>query len=505
MTISSNRSTSYHLKNSRKQVLLLVAGLLFQSLVALFYYSNLDSAILRLMPDDTFYYLKIAKNIGDGLGSVFSIGEPTNGYHPLWMSALVMLQLLVRPSSEHFILLVLMMAVVLNVLAATVFGRLLKAYGFNEKRQLLGIAAWLFLPWTIHLTLTGLETPLFFLCLFTFLLIIHQILTSDQRWSKWIIVRLGFTAGLLMLARTDAILFVAFAWLWILFRKGKAMLPPLILVGMLSALVLASWLGWNLLTFGTITQSSSTAISALHRYYLPPIVSIGYWRNVAISFLSLTYWAFVTPFIRHVGQDLPYFKPWAVSLLVMGFVVSAASYRRTIKRDLRLPVALVVPVIGLMTYYFVARAFIQVWHLSSLYILLIILAMNLIPKLVVERIPVVVLVLLLGAGTIYTLQNGYYYPQQVLVGSIASLKDSSTGPSGRVLCTTDAGYRGYFTLDEVVNIDGVVNNRASKYIMEGRLSDYLALKQCDVVQMDKKRLEFYDRNLLSDPRELVAP
>ena len=41
-------------------------------------------AFERHVPDDTYYYLQVAWNVAAGAGSCFSVGEPTNGYHPLW-------------------------------------------------------------------------------------------------------------------------------------------------------------------------------------------------------------------------------------------------------------------------------------------------------------------------------------------------------------------------------------------------------------------------------------
>ncbi len=46
---------------------------------------------LFLLWDDSFYYLEIARNIAAGRGSTFDGLQPTNGYHPLWMSVCVKL------------------------------------------------------------------------------------------------------------------------------------------------------------------------------------------------------------------------------------------------------------------------------------------------------------------------------------------------------------------------------------------------------------------------------
>lgn len=44
---------------------------------------------VTLTVDDSFYYLQTARNVAEGYGSTFDRVQPTNGYHPLWLLALV--------------------------------------------------------------------------------------------------------------------------------------------------------------------------------------------------------------------------------------------------------------------------------------------------------------------------------------------------------------------------------------------------------------------------------
>ena len=44
---------------------------------------------VALTVDDSFYYLQTARNVAEGYGSTFDRVQPTNGYHPLWLLALV--------------------------------------------------------------------------------------------------------------------------------------------------------------------------------------------------------------------------------------------------------------------------------------------------------------------------------------------------------------------------------------------------------------------------------
>ena len=43
----------------------------------------------HILPDDAFYYFTIARNIAEGNGITFDGVVQTNGFHPLWMGAIV--------------------------------------------------------------------------------------------------------------------------------------------------------------------------------------------------------------------------------------------------------------------------------------------------------------------------------------------------------------------------------------------------------------------------------
>jgi len=41
--------------------------------------------VVRIVPDDAFYYFQTARHIVAGNGSTFDGTYPANGYHPVWM------------------------------------------------------------------------------------------------------------------------------------------------------------------------------------------------------------------------------------------------------------------------------------------------------------------------------------------------------------------------------------------------------------------------------------
>src|SRR3954470_17177805 len=224
---------------------LLAAGLVCQCASILYFHLNFDTAILHLVPDDAFYYLRIAQNISAGEGSVFSIGEPTNGYHPLWMAMLVLIHLATHPSPEQFVIYALLAAAVLNTGAAHAFARLLRTFGFSDAATAFAVVAYLFSPWLVNVTLTALETPLLLWLLFWFLRAAYELGSPDVPVTGRRVWSFGATAGFLMLARTDAIFFTAPAFLWLLWRRGRSVAGAVCLAGALASLVVLPWLMWS--------------------------------------------------------------------------------------------------------------------------------------------------------------------------------------------------------------------------------------------------------------------
>ncbi|MDQ3248376.1 MAG: hypothetical protein M3Q45_04120 [Chloroflexota bacterium] len=475
------------------------AGFGFQSAIVGYFYLHLDAAILRLMPDDAFYYLKIAENISRGLGSVFSPNELTNGYHPLWMLILVATHWLLHPTPAQFILAILMIAVGLNVLAAWLLVQWLDTLGFSRLQCDLGAVGYLFLPWFVCLTLTGLETPLYYACLFAFFLTVQRLRQADS-FKRQQSLSLGVTAGLVMLARTDAVLFTLLAFGLLLFRK-KAALKLILSAGVGATTLLLPWLVWSWVNFGTIEQSSSVAIASLHHSYVPSLWSSAYWNFALQNFLSVLYWAVCAPLLTHTAYTikLPGWPLWLTSGVALLTVL--VGYRSLVMRDLKVPVLLWLPALVLLFFYCAIRLFVQVWHLAPLFILLLVVLINFSPRHPIKPWTLTAGMLLLCAITVYSLQNAYFRPQewhQRVDYFQTYWPDGATQPL--TVCITDSGIPAYFSKHTVVNLDGVVNNRVLQFIRAGRFSDYVVLKQCDRVIMDAQRLTFYDRNMPAGAR-----
>lgn len=150
-------------------------------------------AHLALTVDDSFYYLRISEHIAAGRGPTFDGVERTNGFQPLWMGVLSVLALLpVGPETAMRVS--LSAGLVLVRAASALLSRI-------EPRVDLAAAVLMASFWFTKVLINGMESSL------VALLIAACLLAPEKARAGW-----GAVAGLLVLARLDAVFFVA-PWL----------------------------------------------------------------------------------------------------------------------------------------------------------------------------------------------------------------------------------------------------------------------------------------------------
>jgi hypothetical protein len=474
--------------------MLLAAGVIFQLSVVFLFYSQLYPNIMRLMPDDAFYYLKIAGNIGNGMGSVFSAGEPTNGYHPLWMGLLVALHRIVRPGTEPFILLVLLLSVILNSVTALLLRRFLGRLGFSEEQRTLGMGLYLLMPWLVLLNLSGLETPLFFLCLLLFFIGLQRLIdAAGEKTRNYVLF--GLSAGLLFLSRTDSAIIILTGSALLLWRKKSLRaLPGMLAAGTAALIVSLPWLLWCAQRFGSPVQSSGFALSYLRWHSMPPVDSPGFWLlNGGRLFHKLSI-LFLSPFVHHAEEFDTILPVWCDAVMLAA-VAAAVFLMMKNRKTVILPAFIWLPAVLTLVFYTFVRIASAVWHMSAFALILLFVILNLVGWARDRRRIAALLLLACLALNLYTLGNGYYYPQQV-DDPIEWARRLDGGPDGTLrIGSTDAGYLGYFSRRHlIINLDGVVNQSAFEHIRAGTLGGYIDELHLDQVNISPEALEFYCRN-----------
>lgn len=228
--------------------------------LAAFLLVDREAAILGLLSDDAFYYLKIAHSIAVGQGSSFDGIAPTNGYHPLWMLCMVALQHLTGGG-------LLPPLVASMLLSAAVCGATLLVLHLAVERWAapghgaLAVALCL-TPLLFGAMTNGLETGILLLAIALFVwcsLRFELLAPSASARARF---GLGLLLGLVFLCRLDSAFLVLGAGVLLLASGLAARLPLALLVPRLAALVAGVLLlalpffAWNKLEFGRLSPIS---------------------------------------------------------------------------------------------------------------------------------------------------------------------------------------------------------------------------------------------------------
>jgi len=253
--------------------------------------------VQKTLPDDAFYYFAIARNIWTGTGISVDGVTPTNGFHPLWALALLF-PFGVAHSGDLPVHLSLSLAALFDVGAAWLAYLAARRASGSAPAGVLAAGLYAFNPLAAMESLNGLETALGVLCFAAVALFyLTRIVEPDRVLiGDWAVF--GLVIGVMLLARTDSVLFAVVLGLHALWQRRHALwrtLAGLTLAAVMAALLLAPWLAWNLVTFGTIVQSSAIAAPSVFRRALfeplahgIPFAQVwwnGFWPVIYLSLL----------------------------------------------------------------------------------------------------------------------------------------------------------------------------------------------------------------------------
>lgn len=245
------------IRNNWPALVVLVAGFALSLGLALLPF---EFALTNLLSDDSFYYFDIARTIVQGFGSSADGVNPTNGYHPLWLLAILPLFQLFTTGSAYDIApiqAILVLSAFINLGIGIVIYRIIGRYTESAWVKSAAIGFWFFNPFVLYQMLNGLETALSILC--TALLFLAGIRYAEAPSNRRL-VEVGIIGGLMMLARLDTVFYFIGFLTYLVYRNGvRASIRPVLISGIAASLVVAPWLLWNAMNFGTIMTSSSVA------------------------------------------------------------------------------------------------------------------------------------------------------------------------------------------------------------------------------------------------------
>ncbi len=207
--------------------------------------------------DDAYYYFVTARNVAHGQGFTFDGIARTNGFHPLWMFVLVPIFALPGLYAPLRVLVVVLVA--LNVGTALLLFRLVRRH-LSPGLAFVTALAFSLLP-AIHNVTTrgGTEAGL---NAFFIVLLLYCLSRTDAKKPRQVL-RLSLVAALAFLARLDNVFLAYLVGGWLVWRETRDSRADLRssfrVAGVYYApltLVLAAYMLWNLIGFGTPTPVS---------------------------------------------------------------------------------------------------------------------------------------------------------------------------------------------------------------------------------------------------------
>lgn len=424
-------------------IIVTIGGILFACFCA-------PSTLGILGSDDSFYYYLTARNFVLGNGVSFDGINPTNGFHPLWMLALIPLYAITGGDHDVSLRLVYILLLLLFSGSIALTFRLLKA-GAGKIPALLTLLLFVN-PVVFNLFFNGLESALLiFLLLFLLNIAKSRDLVSPVMGSGNQALA-GVLFGLLFLSRLDcafhlmALGLVALVVYRLPLWNPKA-LPSLIrsygLLLLVFALVVAPYFVWNLTANGHLSPLSGALKSSF------PHPEPRFRTLIAASRAPYSAFVILTSILAGIQSLQPGSKlrrlfatrgagqPWSVLLLSLwlGCLLHYA-----------------------YTLFFTTWGTHQ-WHFAS-YVPLILLSCGWLLSRLESRARwlaagLSVLVLLVSCAMLVfslalkTKQHGNWY-------IAAEWARNNTAPDS-IFGMTDAGYFSYFSRRNTVNLDGLIN------------------------------------------------
>lgn len=440
----------------------------------------LSTLIVTILPDDAFYYFQIAKHIAHGAGSTFDGLAPTNGYHPLWMVLLVPL-FRYLPSELYAIQVALLVAAALYLVSAGFLFKLLRL--FIPHRAIRGVifAAWFLNPFVITESINGLETSLAIFCLTMF---VWMLAKWKENTSTTYLFVLGVMGGLMLLARTDFIIYYAFLVGYQLYLRRQTFLKDGIRLALGTGLVLLPWLLWNLSTFGTIVQVSGAAytLAQYQRVFISSTVNVG--RAWPFVFLKATYSTTIYGLQAFFDQAI---YPWLI-FLVLGLCVAAYLMKKQsiVTDEKKDQWSHILPSVFLAggIYFFVEvclRWSIRSWYFTHLHILVWIALAYLYHRSSASTylnavkikwlVPIVALLLCSWIWIGYKEAFVRYANQEEFIQAATWMNREL--PLGSRIGVFNSGIQAFLSRHQVINLDGLVNNRVYPYLKQRNLLAYI--------------------------------
>ena len=444
--------------------------------------------VLRIVSDDAFYYLQIARNLtrlgrstADGLAN-------TNGYHPLWMACCAVVALLV-PDNETFLRTVLGLSLALQAVGAIVLFQALRRV-VGSRWALTAGACWLASPLTFRIATQGVESSVYAIALLVAFAVHLRMAERDDLPPLRLSAAYGASLGAVVVARTEGIIVaaVAFGWMSYRARRSRAGLRaearPLAATSAAFLAVLLPWLLFSWWQVGTIVQDSG----AMKALWMTDEGFAGFSGRLRNAIFTFEY--FVRGTLRWMTATIGYNVVWFLVCAAFAAAVSAVILTRPRSPQSRALGATLAPAAAIWLTYCLALGERQLWWMTFpglVCILTTIVCLQALlesaPSGVRSLQPWIQIALIVAATIVFVRwdrRGEVMYPWHPDVRRSQAMVEAMVPPPARIGCF-NAGIPLFFGSGRVAALDGLVNHRARLFWQAHRVDDYLREQHIEYV------------------------
>jgi len=426
--------------------------------------------ITKNLPDDTYYYFSIARNIVE-TGSVSIDGiHTTNGFHPLWLFLLLPIFSLPLNSIDLHVHLALTLTSVLDSLAIPVIWLIARNITRNEGASLFAALCYALNPVAILQGTNGLETGLAQCLLVCFWLLLVRWMDNPRSRNRMVFA--GVVGGLMLLARNDTVFFFGAGVLaWLLLTGVRQGWKSAFTVSIIAIIINIPWYLASRWLLGSWVQDSGLAVP----YAIQERWTINHGPALYPRLLEGIRQIFLPPYwLRGDPTGLPLFIGIALWIIVLSVLINYWVKSRDLPS-----MAAILPAIAagvmLILFHGGLRWYPRPWYffvLSAAWPVAAALAISLSSnpvKILRFAYPAIVAYFVLS-GMIFW-QNGLYPWQEDFIKASYWMKENT--PSDARIGSFNAGIYSYYSDRTIVNLDGVVNHDAFIAIQGKRILPFL--------------------------------
>lgn len=431
------------------------------------------------LTEDGYYMLTVAWNIAEGKGFTYNNGIRTTGVQPLATLFYSVAGFVVQSFGSNkydFARAIIILSALLQVIFALIIYMMALALSKNPDEGLYFLVSVCVVLLNFKVLLNfanGLETGLYLILLSIFFLYWVKF-KEIQRGIKQL-VELGILSGLLLLCRLDSVV-ILFPFYLLLLFTSRIQFRRLAVIMIIALVIYLPWQLYILDVTGNLLQSSARSQLAFLGYYDMNYLLEQFFTSVIQS---------LTPFLYTGNIRLWLMFPFGIAYVII-FIIVYIKYREVIIKgtsETKLKMIFIPMVIMLLVYfvfsnapyfYFRYLAFIMILSLPFLVIIFSFLIPNVRQAL---RAPI-----LLIPVVAFTMQAYLYFHsgKSALTITMRPTFVKENFDDKTRIGAFQTGTLGYY-FDNVINLDGKMNNAALENYQQGTLEEYIDSTKIDVL------------------------